>query len=580
MTASASRHGSVITFYSYKGGTGRTMSLANAACIIARKLGKGDEGGKVLAIDWDFEAPGLHKYLESFTESDGVTLAAMPGCLELFEQLYASRGKFGSTDPTANRAAAKIWLDERGLEAYSIATSIPGLSFIKAGCFDQTYATRAGQFKWEELFLNTQGMFSGVADYFRATYDYVLIDSRTGVSDTSGICTMLLPDKLVVAFTPNHQSLDGLVDWVTKAIEYRGASDVESPLFVFPLPSRLELSRPEMLHLWRRGTADLSFCGYQYTFESLFKRLYKIPQCDLSTYFDAISLHHVADYAFGEPVASEIERDSARTNLSTAYRTFVDHLIELSFPWESLSEARECHDVCTKLDEVQRLASQQQHSIALREANALIGYLSLASVRERVFETLMSVASGSGEHDPEVARGLLIELLRRAVESIEHDNGYEVIHFLDVLKANNGAIRVRPPLDSVTAVIQKWSAEQLGASRLPVVCAEVLSKMGHREQGLELLDKVYKACVAAYGEKHTSTDQVARAYDEWLEFSVKINSGAPHVARSLLTRLASLRTSYRGEDHAKTQEAKSQLQTMERAARPTGPQPMWPKGRF
>jgi hypothetical protein len=32
--------------------------------------------------------------------------------------------------------------------------------------------------------------------------EYVLTDSRTGISDVSGICTMLLPDKLVVVFTP------------------------------------------------------------------------------------------------------------------------------------------------------------------------------------------------------------------------------------------------------------------------------------------------------------------------------------------------------------------------------------------
>lgn len=51
----------VITFYSYKGGTGRTMALANAACLLASsKAGS----LRVLAIDWDLEAPGLHYYLE------------------------------------------------------------------------------------------------------------------------------------------------------------------------------------------------------------------------------------------------------------------------------------------------------------------------------------------------------------------------------------------------------------------------------------------------------------------------------------------------------------------------------------
>ena len=51
--------GQIITFYSYKGGTGRTMALANLGCLLAR-----DEGFRVLMMDWDLEAPGLHRYFQ------------------------------------------------------------------------------------------------------------------------------------------------------------------------------------------------------------------------------------------------------------------------------------------------------------------------------------------------------------------------------------------------------------------------------------------------------------------------------------------------------------------------------------
>ena len=37
----------------------------------------------------------------------------------------------------------------------------------------------------------------------------MLIGSRTGVSDTSGICTVHMPDTLVVCFTLNYQSIKG-----------------------------------------------------------------------------------------------------------------------------------------------------------------------------------------------------------------------------------------------------------------------------------------------------------------------------------------------------------------------------------
>lgn len=48
--------GTVVTFYSFKGGTGRTMAMANVAWILATN------GKRVLVMDWDLEAPGLHRY--------------------------------------------------------------------------------------------------------------------------------------------------------------------------------------------------------------------------------------------------------------------------------------------------------------------------------------------------------------------------------------------------------------------------------------------------------------------------------------------------------------------------------------
>src|SRR5262245_10026130 len=51
----------IVTFYSYKGGVGRTMAMSNIAVLLARR------GMKVLAVDWDLEAPGLERYFGYFT---------------------------------------------------------------------------------------------------------------------------------------------------------------------------------------------------------------------------------------------------------------------------------------------------------------------------------------------------------------------------------------------------------------------------------------------------------------------------------------------------------------------------------
>ena len=53
----------VFMFYSYKGGSGRTVSSGNVAAALAK------HGKRVMVIDMDFEAPGLHNVFD-VSESD------------------------------------------------------------------------------------------------------------------------------------------------------------------------------------------------------------------------------------------------------------------------------------------------------------------------------------------------------------------------------------------------------------------------------------------------------------------------------------------------------------------------------
>jgi MinD-like ATPase involved in chromosome partitioning or flagellar assembly len=46
----------IYTFYSYKGGVGRSMALANIAERFHEK------GLRVIIVDWDLEAPGLETF--------------------------------------------------------------------------------------------------------------------------------------------------------------------------------------------------------------------------------------------------------------------------------------------------------------------------------------------------------------------------------------------------------------------------------------------------------------------------------------------------------------------------------------
>jgi len=62
-TPPAREPGTVYTFYSFKGGVGRSMALANIAALLAKA------GRKILAVDWDLEAPGLEKYFQTPPEA-------------------------------------------------------------------------------------------------------------------------------------------------------------------------------------------------------------------------------------------------------------------------------------------------------------------------------------------------------------------------------------------------------------------------------------------------------------------------------------------------------------------------------
>src|SRR3954462_10713581 len=67
--------GKIITFYSFKGGVGRSMALANVAILLARW------GHRVLIVDWDLEAPGIESYFREYIDLE--TARARPGVVDL-----------------------------------------------------------------------------------------------------------------------------------------------------------------------------------------------------------------------------------------------------------------------------------------------------------------------------------------------------------------------------------------------------------------------------------------------------------------------------------------------------------------
>lgn len=332
MTAAA-QPGQVITFYSYKGGVGRTLALSNVACLLARRQADDRE---VLMIDWDLEAPGLHRFFhERLTraltraQSPTDTLDLHPGLIDLFVELEQATRSPELAQTEQSEETAHALLDQIDLDRFILPTDVPSLSLLKAGCFDDHYAARVSTFPWEAVYTRSPALIRVLAERLAERYSYVLIDSRTGITDTSGICTMLMPEKLVVVFTPNRQSLLGVEELTRRALAYRKQSEDLRRLIVFPLPSRIEAAEPTLRERWRTEAG----LGYEPLFEQLFTQQYSLTACDLGTYFNEVQIQHVPRYAYGEEIAVLVEPRGDRLSMTHSFETFTDWLVERPVPW-------------------------------------------------------------------------------------------------------------------------------------------------------------------------------------------------------------------------------------------------------
>src|ERR1044071_2232631 len=281
--------GRIITFYSYKGGTGRSMAAANIACLLAGKLA--DAAQRVLIMDWDLEAPGLHRFFA--TQMEREENEYRPGIIEYFRAL---RGKLEGDEGLSGRLAApggwKVLDELLPFDDYLVKDVVTGVDLVKAGRLGPNYAEQVMAFDWLEFYRRYGRVIETFRRLLAAKFAYCLIDSRTGFTDVSGICTMLLPEKLVAVFVPNYQNLDGALDFVTRVTDHRRASVDFRPPAIYPLPSRIESAEQELRVEWRDK--------YRRGFERKFCQVYELDQCPLSAYFDEVELPYQPYYAYGE----------------------------------------------------------------------------------------------------------------------------------------------------------------------------------------------------------------------------------------------------------------------------------------
>lgn len=217
----------IVTFYSFKGGVGRSTALGMAAILLANR------NRRVTVIDFDLEAPGISILLKP--DSANANEIANYGVLDYLHQRYLTPNE---NIPAIEDCIHQVDLSSRG-----------DLFLIPAGEYDENYVHRLAELDrrtWQSFYRGgTNPIKQLIADIReQLDPDVILIDARPGFNDTGAVALLDLADTGVICFSPTDQSFDGL-RWVIQAARkqstYRGKPDLRFLLTPMPILAEEQL---------------------------------------------------------------------------------------------------------------------------------------------------------------------------------------------------------------------------------------------------------------------------------------------------------------------------------------------------
>jgi cellulose biosynthesis protein BcsQ len=247
----------VVAFYSYKGGVGRTMALCHVALQLIRShTSQRRESPRVLCIDLDLEAPGIPAYLPPPTAKTYL------GFLGLLRDCGAGDGNMLGE---LRRAFAD---GGHGGAPYTYEVQPErGLHVLPVGDVDGAGRDRALDLlhRWLNKPIGTKparpqlDFFHSLKTVLCDQYDYVLIDSRTGLADIAYATTAALADLMVLLFRPSSHQLNGVGRVLGRFLHEQKLTNRSQHIPVLPVMSpRPPYAAPE-LHAIRRAAKESVF---------------------------------------------------------------------------------------------------------------------------------------------------------------------------------------------------------------------------------------------------------------------------------------------------------------------------------
>lgn len=186
---------------------------------------------------------------------------------------------------------------------------IPGrLDMITAGKRDENYYDKVRNFDVKNFYAEKKGglIIEKIRKAWKDLYDFVLVDSRTGITDIGGICTIQLPDILVLLFTATEQGFKGVGEVAERVLNTQKSLPLERlNLLIFPILTRIDGSEKALTKEWIakfiEGSENLPIS---------LNKMYKtwLPErIDRKSFVQQVLIPYVAFYSFGEGLPVEEE---------------------------------------------------------------------------------------------------------------------------------------------------------------------------------------------------------------------------------------------------------------------------------
>lgn len=228
----------IVSFYSFKGGMGRTTNLAAFAIDRAR------QEEHVVVVDLDLDAPGLGSILST---TDTIPYGVVDYLLET---------------PVLGQCPEDL-LDYSWLVNLGAIPTTGSLRVFPAGRLDSNYLGKMARLDFNQLGDSLfQHPLEKLVLQIRETYDpdWILLDSRTGFSETAGMLLSGLAHFHVLVGVDSVQSWEGLAYAVRKLGAervQRGFPQAETMIVHGMVPELNKSARTELLERFSEHSEDL-----------------------------------------------------------------------------------------------------------------------------------------------------------------------------------------------------------------------------------------------------------------------------------------------------------------------------------